>query len=127
MLRLTSKKDYSLLRHSARKVVGKYFIAVYLVDSNIDESAAGITVSRKVGKAVVRNKIRRRIKAFLHGYDVQTTPVRFYCNIIALPSAIGVDWKLFKRDLENCFERLLKVMNNDYSSKLCPAGVWERK
>ncbi len=35
---------------------------MYIVRNNEDENRLGVTVSKKVGKAVIRNKVRRRIK-----------------------------------------------------------------
>ena len=118
-MRLKSKSAYSLLRECKQKIVGKYFIVVYMFDEAIAESAAGITVSKKVGNAVVRNKVKRRIKAFLNGYTIGRSEIAsagltspppspkgegvgqcFYCNIIALSTSVGVEWTVFKSELE---------------------------
>ena len=109
MLRLKSTSYYSLLRESKTKILGKHFIVVYILDEMIKESLAGITVSKKVGNAVVRNKIKRRIKSVLHGYILPDMRKRFYCNIIALSSAVGVEWDIFKCDLEKCLDKLVKL------------------
>jgi len=119
MLRVKSTRVYSLLRESKQKIVGKYFIVVYMYDETITESAAGITVSKKVGNAVVRNKVKRRIKAFLNDYEVQGSrfevrgseiaPTNFYCNIIALSTSVGVEWMLFKGELEKSLRQLTVV------------------
>jgi hypothetical protein len=128
MLRVKSTRVYSLLRESKQKIVGKYFIVVYMFDEAIAESAAGITVSKKVGNAVVRNKVKRRIKAVLNGYTVGsrelaptvlTSPLPspkgegvgqcFYCNIIALSSAVDAEWIAFKGELEKSLRQLLVV------------------
>ena len=132
MKRLKSKSVYSLLRESKQKIVGKYFIVVYMYDEAIAESAAGITVSKKVGNAVVRNKVKRRIKAFLNDYTVgsleigagsreiapaginpPTPPLEkggtglcFYCNIIALSSAVDAEWMEFRGELERNLRQL---------------------
>ena len=109
MLRVKSTRVYSLLRESKQKIVGKYFIVVYMYDETITESAAGITVSKKVGNAVVRNKVKRRIKAFLNDYTVPLLARNFYCNIIALSSSVGVEWIVFKGELEKSLKQLLVV------------------
>ena len=73
------KKNFEFKRVYAR---GKSRITpavvVYCRKNRSGESRLGITVSTKVGKAVVRNRIRRRLReiyrlresAFLPGYDV---------------------------------------------------------
>ena len=115
MLRLTSTQEYALLRQSSFKVIGKYFIIVYIQDSLLVEAVAGITVSRKVGNAVTRNFVKRRVKAFLRDYLLpQGSPI-FKCNIIALPSVISADWLSICKDLEICFQRILKSLKKDSS------------
>lgn len=106
MLRLTSKKDYTRLRQSNLKVIGKFFIIVYIPDNEITEPAAGITVSKKIGNAVKRNKVKRRIKAFLCSYLMRPSVPGFICNIIALAPVVLADWLSFKRDLQYCLDKL---------------------
>ena len=106
MLRLTSKKDYTRLRESTQKVVGKYFVVVYLVDVSNANHLVGMTVSKKVGNAVIRNKVKRRIRAFLREYDIECR-FGFMCNIIALPIVVGIDWILFKKDLVQCLDKMI--------------------
>ena len=108
MLRLTSSKDYTRLRQSTTKVIGKYFIIVYLLDNDIKENQAGITVSRKIGNAVVRNKIKRRVKAFLHHFNLAVNNRPFISNIVALPSVVEASMLLLSSDLERAFHKVQK-------------------
>jgi len=81
MMQFTSsiKHNYEFRRiYHAGKNTASGLIAVYCRKNRRGGSQLGITVSTKVGKAVVRNKIRRRLKEIyrLHepelrrGYDV---------------------------------------------------------
>ncbi len=110
MLRLTSKKDYNKLRQSHNKIIGRFFIVVFLPEEDIKESAAGITVSKKIGNAVVRNKVKRRIRAFLRFYTLRPSTPGFICNIIALPSVVSTDWISFKKDLQYCLDKLANTL-----------------
>ena len=106
MRQLTDKKKYTLLRHSTLKSVSRFFLIVYIFESAMDESLAGITVSKKVGNAVTRNKIKRRIKAILRQFQHEVDTPLYICNIIALRSAVGAEWGVFKNDLENCLRTI---------------------
>jgi len=91
MLRLTSKKDYNKLRQSHNKIIGRFFIVVFLPEEDIKESAAGITVSKKIGNAVVRNKVKRRIRAFLRFYTLRpSTPGFISKHIMCLLNNISI-------------------------------------
>lgn len=61
--RLTRKKDFENVFKKGRGARGD-FLSVKILEENKTEVRFGFVVSRKVdGKAVVRNKIRRRLKA----------------------------------------------------------------
>ena|GEM_PF-567689 len=104
MLRLKSQKQYRRLSQSTQKTKGRYFIVVYIFDTFVMEHLAGITVSRKVGNAVARNRVKRRIRAFLQEYVTPETRSGVLCNIIALPSVVDTEWNQFKDDLKNCID-----------------------
>ena len=103
---LKKKSDYDLLRKSTNKRVSKLFLVVFLKDERFNEPHFGITVSKKVGHAVVRNKVKRRIRAFLrNGVDISHCQYSMY-NIIALPSVVGVAWDDFCDDLTKCLSKI---------------------
>lgn len=57
---LSSSKEFSIIYSSAKKWYSEYFITFY--KHSID-SKFSVVVSKKVGKAVIRNRSRRLIKA----------------------------------------------------------------
>ena len=121
MQRLKSKKGFERLRQCTQKVVGKYFILVYLFDESIIAPCVGLTVSKKVGNAVVRNKVKRRLRSCLHEIDKKcnsmTTsqpplPSSTLCNIIALPSVVNLNWMKFKSEIETLLEKICLYYRN---------------
>ena len=106
MLRFKSKKDYNRLKNVTTKIIGKYFLIIYLIDNLINESVAGITVSKKVGNAVVRNRVKRRLRAFLQSYMPPECSNFYICNIIALPSVVNSNWTDFVYDLNKCLNKV---------------------
>ena len=53
------------------------FIVIYILENNTDTARLGLCVSKKIGNAVTRNRIKRRIRAAVRsltheyrGYDV---------------------------------------------------------
>ena len=57
---------------------GNKYLAMYVRRNRLGENRVGITVSKKLGKAVVRNRVRRRLREvyrlhesrFLPGWDI---------------------------------------------------------
>ena len=74
--RLKKRKDFTKTYKKGRSLNGRAVILCYRKTTR-PYYRVGFTVSKKVGKAVVRNKVRRRLKeitrlnseAFLPGYD----------------------------------------------------------
>jgi ribonuclease P protein component len=59
--RIRRKKDFESLYRDGRRFRGRYFNLVYR-PSPLDHSRLAVVVSRKVGPAVVRNKVKRRVR-----------------------------------------------------------------
>ena len=60
-LRVRSRADYLKIQRSGQKMGGRYLILLSM-DNELPTSRFGITVSRKTGNAVTRNRVKRRIR-----------------------------------------------------------------
>ena len=61
--RLRQRDDYSRINRMGRKVHTPHFIVLSVIEP-MYPTRLGVTVSRKVGNAVVRNRLKRLIKEF---------------------------------------------------------------
>jgi len=60
--RIRKKKEFSTLYRTGSRYRGRYFHLVYRANS-FEFPRLAVVVSKKVGNAVTRNKIKRRIRA----------------------------------------------------------------
>ncbi len=60
---ITLKKNYEFTRvyKNGKYKAGKYLV-IYLLNNNLSYNRIGITLSRKIGNSVKRNRIRRLIR-----------------------------------------------------------------
>ncbi|MEJ2148194.1 MAG: ribonuclease P protein component [Chloroflexota bacterium] len=78
-LRLKRSQDFYAVRQSGRRWRGK-LISLSVLPSGLPHSRYGFVASRSVGAAVVRNRVKRRLRAAVRnllphlteGYDVVT-------------------------------------------------------
>jgi len=65
----------------------------------------GLTVSRRVGGAVVRNRVKRRIREWFRTHR-ELFPRGKDCVIIARPAAAGIDHREVDRELAGLLARM---------------------
>lgn len=63
--RLRSPKEFARVRQASSRVWTHPLLVLYVATSDRSQVRVGITVSSRVGKAVVRNKVRRQLREAL--------------------------------------------------------------
>ena len=93
--RLSRSAEFDAVYRRGRSAASRHLVA-YAFPSEQDETRLGIAVSRKVGGAVVRNKLKRQLR---EAFDANPTPpVRLDIVLVARPgldtavAAQGFPW-----------------------------------
>jgi ribonuclease P protein component len=84
LLMLRSPRDFSALQAEGRGR-GHQLVAVRVRRNGLDRDRFGISTGRKVGSAVVRNRVRRRIREILRAWD--HPGVRWDVLVVARPAS----------------------------------------
>ena len=88
--RLTKKSDFRFVFEHGEKLVGRSFIC-YMVRREEQGCKLGVAVSRRVGKAVVRNRIKRYLREFYRTHHrAFVTGVQMV--VVARPSSAALDY-----------------------------------
>ena len=69
-LRLTGNKQFTRIRGEGNSAANR-FLVIRFLPNGLDHSRFGFMVSRRIGNAVVRNKVKRRLRE-----AVRLTPVK---------------------------------------------------
>ena len=96
---LRKSEDFSKIISYQKKYKNKYF-SLYYKESN--NTLYGITVPKKVGKAVIRNKLKRQIKNIISNNEKYIQQNYNYVIIIKEPA--------LKLDYEGLISNLLDLM-----------------
>ncbi len=94
-----SGADYRRIVRRGRRVSGRATIAYLDKPTAGDVPRFGFIVSKAVGGAVVRNRVRRRLKAACYSL-LPEAPARSVV-IRALPSAATADWEQLRAEVES--------------------------
>ncbi len=101
------KENYRFraLYAKGRNTAGRY-VAVYMLKNRLKTcNRLGITTSTKLGCAVERNRMRRRLK---EAYRLQESSIRSGMDIVlvARRGCLHADFSDLRRELADCFGRL---------------------
>lgn len=97
---LKKNSDFQTVYQRGRSVANKQLV-LYWLKNDMDEVRIGFSISRKYGKAVQRNKLRRRLKEILRGLEVAHTGYDFI--FIARSGAKEADYQLLQRSVKHLF------------------------
>ena len=95
------KRDFDNIIKNGKKVKNYNFIVFYS-KNNEHFNKYGITVPKKVGKAHIRNKLKRRVRAILRNYK-KSYENSYNCIIIIRNSCLNLTFL----ELSNSLEKLL--------------------
>ena len=111
--KITKSSEYKTLFKDANKVVSKYFTILYKVSRQIKTSEEeggfrfGITVSKKVGNAVKRNRCKRIIRVLIRDIYAKHKCNNLIINVIARRFMIGKSFDNIKNDFIFCFNKII--------------------
>ncbi|HEY6839347.1 MAG TPA: ribonuclease P protein component [Geobacteraceae bacterium] len=101
--RLRCRSDYLELAARGNKVHTASFIIVWAITER-QQTRFGATVSRKVGNAVVRNRLKRCLREYYRLHKQMFTAADF--NIIAKQRAASLSFGDISRELDRALIRL---------------------
>ncbi len=103
--RLKKPREFSYVYENGEKWVGDYLVLLY-TENDLPYSRIGIVVSKKVGRAVVRNKVKRRLREIVR-LNREKIPQGLDIVIIAKTKAKMVTFWDLREDLLKGFSELM--------------------
>lgn len=103
---LKNQKEFNEVNSMGKKLHGTHFIAI--ISKSDGQLHLGLKVSRKMGNAVKRNKIRRWFKE-LTKLTTKNIASITGCKIILIPkkSIISITYQTLLKDFESVFRQFL--------------------
>ncbi|MBE7028641.1 MAG: ribonuclease P protein component [Ruminococcaceae bacterium] len=100
---IKENREFSYL-YRRGKFISSDCLIIYFRANRFNKNRLGITVSKKVGKAVIRNRVRRRIKESYREVE-SMLPLSYDFVIVARSSASLADYKKILSALKYLFKK----------------------
>lgn len=109
MDKLKKNKDFRYVYKKGKSFATRYLV-LYIKKNSLNENRVGYSISKKVGKATVRNKIKRRLKEIIRkidkykkGYDI---------IFIARNPIVNLHYQDLKKEVYKLLKKV-KIINNE--------------
>ena len=108
-MRIRTRSEFQRSRRSGKSFAGKFLVLSVLPDPALLDGGGpglrfGIILTKKVGNAVVRNRVRRRVRGLLSQYGQRIAPGH-QLVVIARYTAPGAAFPDLERDWLNLLRR----------------------
>jgi len=107
--------EYKRVYHRGRSVVGPY-IAVYVLNNKGTQNRLGLTVSKKIGNAVERNRAKRLMRESYRLIEDEVLP-GFDIVLVARQKCINSNCNQVKASLISAFKTLGVLNKGDMNEK----------
>ena len=107
MLHTVSLKENAVFRRLYHRgsSAGSRYLVVYCRPNGTKTSRLGFTVSTKLGHAVVRNRVRRRLREIYRHTEEDLKP-GYDLVVVARSAAVEADFALLERNFRHLCEKL---------------------
>ncbi len=115
-IRIRNRKDFLRAANNGRKfrAVGLLFQAV---PNNLKISRIGFTTTKKLGKAVIRNRIRRRMREIARLFFIPAAPKGYDYVFIGRNTTLDRPFELLKNDVLYILNQFLKSLEEPKKPK----------
>ena len=108
---LTKNYEFKRLYNKGKSAASKY-VVVYCIRNGKEENRLGITVSTKLGGAVQRNRIRRRLKEIYRLHE-RSLIVGYNVVIVARQKSRYAGWSELEASVLSLFDKLGLIGSGD--------------
>ena len=112
---LTKRRDFDFVFKKGASLASKSLV-IYARPNELNFSRLGLSVSRKIGKAVTRNRIKRLLREVMRK---MSGDIPLHCDFVFVARKLSADSGLddFMMDIKRSFSRLIREKNPDIAHR----------
>ena len=96
--RLSKREDFSKVYRSGKSAANQQFVIYCMPNPDVAHFRAGVSASKKLGGAVVRNRLRRMVKEIVRNHASKIRPHYDFIIIVRKP-AVTMDYRGMEKSL----------------------------
>lgn len=104
--RIAKRRDFLRVYETGQKFFSRYAVVFY-APNDMAHSRVGITATKKLGKANVRNRLKRWTREIYRRGPLSLDDRRFDIVVNVKPNAAGASFAEFRDDLVRALERVV--------------------
>ena len=108
--RLKKRKEFGYIYKNGESQYSKHMVVMHTVNK-FKKIRVGFSISKKVGKAFLRNKLKRQMRAIVRENIALLPPAKNYV-VIAKPSIVELSYDQIQKELLNIFDKIGKGSKN---------------
>ncbi len=105
---IKKRREYLEFMTRARRFSNQICTLFFFFDGSESDVAVGITVTKKIGCAVVRNRIKRRVRAFLRSSN-ELSIKGIKINVVPKTCCYDINWDEFQVGMQSLFQEVGKL------------------
>lgn len=106
--RLAKREDFNKVYRYGKSAANMQFVIYYKPNSQVEQFRMGVSASKKMGNAVVRNRLRRVIKEIVRHHADQIVPHHDLIVIVRKP-AVDLDYHAAEKCLLHALKRAAMI------------------
>ncbi|MFW6268539.1 MAG: ribonuclease P protein component [Bacillota bacterium] len=87
------------------------YLVMYKLKNNLDYNRYGFSISKKIGKAVIRNKLKRRFREIIRELDKKNIKKSYDLVFIARKPVVNLDFWGLRKDVIKLLQRMEIFLN----------------
>lgn len=108
--RLRKNNQFQVVFRKGKSKANRQFVVYYVSQPHHKTFRFGLSVSKRVGNAVVRNRIKRRVREVMREFEPRLDAQKDYVIIARKPTA-DMSYKEMKKSLQHVL-KLSRVLDN---------------
>jgi ribonuclease P protein component len=108
---LTKRRDFELVFKEGANVASKYLV-MYARPNELSISRLGLSVSKKIGKAVTRNRVKRLLRESMRKL-LEGLPLNYDFVLVARKSSAGRELDEFVHEIRTFLPKISHGKNSD--------------